>query len=134
MSTPPPPIASPGPASVAPETAWSDTGDAGRASRLPLIFGIIAFVVGAALLLVTWNNVVFGLIGYLLSGFTLTLLVGWDVVAQRKGMKNPNFVMAPKQSTFLRVLVFAGFVVAIIHLYSLATIWAEQLSDLWGLQ
>jgi hypothetical protein len=141
---PPPPIGGPGATSAPPSTPAysapasprpSQTFSSGPAkvSRLPLVLGIFAFVVGAGLLFAPGDVLWVDLLGYGLAGFVLTFLLAWDASSQRAGMKDPNFVAAPNQSLALRVLVFAGFVVAIAHIVRIALIYGEVLSDMWGL-
>ncbi|MEN9752061.1 MAG: hypothetical protein RLZZ600_1108 [Actinomycetota bacterium] len=141
MTLPPPPPA-PGippsggigaPVVTTPRPSSSGGSERTSPSRLPLIIAIALLVIGAVLLVFTGGNQLIGIVGYVLDGLALPLLVGWDVVSQRNGMKNRNFISSPRQSLLLRIIMGVGLVVALIHIWSLAFIWAEALSDMWGL-
>lgn len=107
-----------------------------KASPLPLILSIVGISVGAILLFPFFRDAsyVIGIAGYLLAGFTVIVMVGWDSVSQRAGMKDPNYDARPRWTRILRILVFVGFIVAAVHLISVAITIAELLSEMWGLQ
>jgi len=109
-------------------------GGRSKASPLPLVLSIAGICAGAALIFFRDQSYWVGIAGYLLAGFTVIVMVGWDSLSQRAGMKDPNYETRPGWTRALRILVFVGFIVAAVHLTSVALSLAEMLSELWGLQ
>ena len=105
-----------------------------KASPLPL-FGSISILFGASSLLffVSRADVLFGLASYLLAAVGTALCVAWDSVAQRKGMKNPNFTPNQLQSRTLQIFAILGIAIAVVQIIRISEAAAEYLSELWGL-
>ena len=111
-----------------------------QASVLPLILSSASLSVGlgAAGVIVTstpTSLLAWGLVGYLTAGFLPPLFLGWDSIAQRQGLKNPNFRLRRDYSRLLRFAVFAGIAVAIFHIWTVADVLAVAVSELlyvWG--
>jgi hypothetical protein len=110
------------PASYSPE---------GKASAVPVIVASAALLVGIACT-VLGESVWFALGGYVAAGFVTVVCLGWDNSSQRRGLKNPNFIFNPRYSRILQVIVFLGFVVAIVDLVRIAFPIAELLTNQGG--
>lgn len=120
-------------ATTAPQQRTATAARSSSASPLPLILGVLSVLLGALSLLFLqgglWTTVLVGIEGYLLSGFVPVIMLGWDVSAQRRGSKDPNFRPRRKFSLGLRIVVIVGFVVAIVHLLGVADSLALVLSE-----
>jgi hypothetical protein len=103
------------------------------ASVVPVLVAGVALVAGS-LCLVLGDSIGIGLAGYFTAGFATIICLGWDSVSQRKGLTNPNFTSKPHYRTFLRLIVGAGIVVAIVNLVRVALPIAEALSNQGGSQ
>lgn len=60
------------------------------------------------------------LIGYLLTPIAVIGARGWDIVAQRRGLENRNFVLKPGYSKALQALLVACCVLALWQLLNLS--------------
>lgn len=60
------------------------------------------------------------LIGYLLTPIVVIGARGWDIVAQRRGLQNRNFVLKPGYSKVLQALLVACCALAIWQLLNLS--------------
>ena len=111
-----------------------------RASVLPFVLAIASLLVGLVAALVitataTSSLMAWGIVGYVAAGFLPPLFLGWDSTAQRKGLKNPNFLLRRDYSRLLRFIVFAGLAVAIFHIWTVADVLAVAVSEVlyvWG--
>jgi hypothetical protein len=105
-----------------------------KASLLPLIFAVAAMICSLAIWLLFRGQVVaiyIPLFGYLLSPFSVVVMMGWETISQRKNTaQDPWFIPKPKLTLAIRVLALLSFVVAYPHIYSLANILAEYVP--WG--
>lgn len=105
-----------------------------KASKLPLLFSALVVAVSASLLFVfPDDSIALGLTGYLVSALGPTALLGWDSVAQRKGMKSPGFGGDRTQTQIMQFLALGGIVIATLHMFAVADDIAEILTELWGL-
>jgi hypothetical protein len=105
----------------------------GSASIIPVVVSAAAFLLGSACLFLG-DSIAIGLAGYFAAGFITIICLGWDSVSQRKGLTNPNFNNKPVYRTLLRIIVGAGFAVAILNLVKVAMPIAEALSNKGGSQ
>jgi hypothetical protein len=121
------------------------------ASPAPLITGALSVVLSAALVVVsiaagTPANVLglslpmvpsaswsLSFAGYVLTPMLVTIALGWDRIAQRRGVRDRNFVLRPQYGTWLRILLVAGFAVSLWHILNLAYIVAAALTQEWNL-
>ena len=71
--------------------------------------------------------------GYLLTPMLVTVALGWDRIAQRRGARDRNFILKPQFGSWLRALVIVGFVLSLWHILNLARIVAGVLTEAWGL-
>ena len=105
-----------------------------RASSLPVIISVVILFAAASFIFLTeQDDVITGLLAYVFAAVGTALCVAWDSVAQRRGMKNPNFSPNRLQSRFLQILALLGIGVAVIHIIRISEAAAEYLSELWGL-
>jgi hypothetical protein len=109
------------------------------ASPIPLAVGAVCFLL--SLVLAGWtastahltpvlgeyqlpaaaaNSWPLSVAGYVLAPISVILTLGWDRVAQRRGLQDRNFALRPRYSFYLRVLAIAGFVVALWHIFNIA--------------
>ncbi len=123
---------------------------AGAASAVPLWLGlgsaiaslVIAVIVaigfsvpielflGIALPLVQSEYGWLSLIGYLLTPLLVIVCVGWDRIAQRKGVRsNPNFAVDSRYSAVLLWTTWPAIVLGVWHILNLSV----PLSEAWGL-
>ena len=98
-----------------------------------MIAGGILALSSASILLIQSSDVLLGVIAYLLTAVGTALCVAWDSLAQRRGMKDPNFTPSRSQQRLLQVLALIGVVLAVIHVIRIVETAAEYLSELWGL-
>jgi len=95
--------------------------------------GTTASVLGLSLPMVPDTKWLLSFAGYLLTPTLVTVALGWDRIAQRRGVRDRNFVLKPQYGTWLRILVVAGFVLSLWHILNLAYIVAAALTQAWGL-
>jgi hypothetical protein len=140
MSIPPPPNSGSGKTplttigvSSIPQVQSAD-GSNKKASLLPLIFAAAAIISSLTVWLLFRGQVVpiyIPLLGYLLTPFSVVVMMGWDTISQRKNTaQDPWFIPKPKLTLAIRVLAGLSFVAAYPHIYWLANILAEYLP--WG--
>lgn len=105
-----------------------------KASPLPLIIaaGILALST-VCIFLIEPSDVLLGGVAYLLTAVGTALCVAWDSLAQRRGMKDPNFTPNRSQQKLLQVLALLGVALAVVHVIRVVETAAEYLSELWGL-
>ncbi|GAA2009029.1 hypothetical protein [Microbacterium ulmi] len=115
------------------------------ASSLPLIVGSAALAVSVAIAvvvaiaasgpvavlgipvpLVRSDAFWLSLVGYLLTPFVVVACYGWDVLAQRDGLRaNRNFVVRPAWTRRLLWLAGAGILVGLWHILNLSVPLSE---------
>lgn len=102
-----------------------------KASPIPLLVAVAAIVGSLAIWLWFRGQVVpiyVPLVGYLLTPFSVVVLMGLDTILQRKNTaQDPWFVPKPKMTLAIRVLAILSFVAAYPHIYWLSNILAEYL-------
>jgi len=115
-------------------------GGGDKASVIPVVLALLSvfaglFLMGGVLGSTGMYALWLGLGGYLTAGFMPPLFLGLDAISQRRGMKNPNYRVRREFGQILRVIVFVGIAVAIVHLWVVADVLAVIVSELlfvWG--
>ena len=103
-------------------------GEPSKASLLPLIVAAAFLLVSLALYLLRYQlggGIEWHLLGYLVAPLLSSLVLGWDVVAQRQGRKDPWFEPKPGYSKLIRLIVALGFLVAILHIIEVGTVCGQ---------
>lgn len=107
----------------------SNTGTVSKASWLPLFLALISIICSIGIWAMYQGRAVSPFVylaGYLLTPFSVVIMMGWDTFAQRKNIsRNPWFIPKPKFSRILRGLTIFSFIVAIPHIWRLAQIVAD---------
>lgn len=116
------------PPPIVPGSSFEQTGTHKKASVLPLTMAILTLVVSVGIQAFQYQlaNNIWYYVGYLLTPLLITMLLGWDSIAQRSGRKDPWFETKPVYSKVLRFLVLAGFVVAVFHIVAIGIQIGEQ--------
>jgi hypothetical protein len=104
------------------------SGEHKKASPLPIIFATITLLFSIAIQIFQYQlaNNIWYYAGYALTPLVITMILGWDSISQRKGRKDPWFETKPIYSKILRVLVLAGFIVAVFHIVAIGIQIGEQ--------
>lgn len=119
---------------VSPEASGNRKGRQAKASPFPLLVSVLVLSSSAvAYLLIDSSQVILGLSAYFLTSVGTALCLAWDSLAQRRGMKNPNFTSNRTQARLLQFLALGGVVIAAAHIFKVSETAAEFLSELWGL-
>lgn len=84
-------------------------------------------------MLVPTNAVGISLVAYLVAALGPAACLGWDSVAQRRGLKSPSFSANRTQTRILQILSLLGILIAVLNVFKVADIIAEILTELWGL-
>lgn len=103
-------------------------GEPSKASILPLIFAVAFLVISLALYLLRFQlggGIGWHLLGYFVAPLLSSLVLGWDVVAQRQGRKDPWFEPKPGYSKLIRIIVALGFLVAVFHIIEVGTVCGQ---------
>jgi hypothetical protein len=103
-------------------------GEPSKASILPLIVAAAFLVISLALYLLRYQlggGIGWHLLGYLVAPLLSSLVLGWDVVAQRQGRKDPWFEPKPGYSRLIRIIVALGFLVAVFHIIEVGTVCGQ---------
>jgi len=103
-------------------------GEPSKASAIPLFVAAGLLLLSLALYLLRFQlggGIGIHLIGYLLAPLLSSLVLGWDVVAQRQGRKDPWFEPKPNYSRIIRIIVALGFVVAIFHIIEVGIVCGQ---------
>lgn len=103
-------------------------GEPTKASLIPLIVAAGFFLISFALYLLRFQlggGIGIHLLGYLVAPLLSSLVLGWDVVAQRQGRKDPWFEPKPNYSRIIRMIVALGFLVAILHIIEVGTVCGQ---------
>jgi hypothetical protein len=111
---------------VAPPVAIQ--GEPSKASILPLLVAVGFLLISLTLYLLRFQlggGIGIHLLGYLVAPLLSSLVLGWDVVSQRQGRKDPWFEPKPNYSRFIRIIVALGFVVAILHIIEVGTVCGQ---------
>jgi hypothetical protein len=127
MINPPTPSSNLGLPPVLP-TFIESPGDPKKASPLPVIFATVTLLLSIGIQVFQYQlaNNIWYYAGYALTPLVITMILGWDSISQRKGRKDPWFETKPMYSKILRVLVLAGFVVAVFHIVAIGIQIGEQ--------
>jgi len=116
------------------KTGGDSTGRQARANSLPLVVSLTIILSSlVAFVLFPSSEVTFGLLAYFLTAVGTALCLAWDSLAQRRGMKNPNFTANRMQARILQLLALVGVAAAAAHIFKISETAAEFLSELWGL-
>jgi len=104
------------------------SGEHRKASPLPVILATLTLLLSIAIQVFQYQlaNNIWYYAGYALTPLVITMILGWDSISQRKGRKDPWFETKPIYSKILRVLVLAGFVVAVFHIVAIGIQIGEQ--------
>ncbi len=104
------------------------SGEHKKASPLPVILATITLLLSIAIQIFQYQlaNNIWYYAGYALTPLVITMILGWDSISQRKGRKDPWFETKPIYSKILRVLVLAGFIVAVFHIVAIGIQIGEQ--------
>lgn len=103
-------------------------GEPSKASILPLVVAGGFLLISLSLYLLRYQlggGIGWHLLGYLVAPLLSSLVLGWDVVAQRQGRKDPWFEPKPGYSKLIRLIVALGFVVAIFHIIEVGTVCGQ---------
>lgn len=124
IPTPPGPFGMPLPAPTLAERPEGNN----RASILPLVIASVLLVASIAiqLLIGILGNSLWYYVGYVLTPLLVTMCLGWDLLAQRTGRKNPWYEAKPNYTKLLRYVAIAGFVVAAFHIVQIGILIGEQ--------
>lgn len=127
MVFPPAPSSNMGLPPVQP-TFIEQSGEHKKASPLPVILATVTLLLSVAIQVFQYQlaNNIWYYAGYALTPLAITMILGWDSISQRKGRKDPWFETKPVYSKILRVLVLAGFVVAVFHIVAIGIQIGEQ--------
>lgn len=101
----------------------------GQASAIPVVIAAISVAFGVIPVFLQ-ENILYEVLGYFFAGFIPIMCLGWDAVAQRRGMADPNFIPNRTFSRILKLLAAAGVVVAVINIINIAKPIAEWMSEL----
>jgi hypothetical protein len=105
-----------------------------KPSPLPMLVSISFLLAGVlSLFLVPADAIGISLVAYLVSALGPAACLGWDSVAQRKGLKSPSFSANRTQTRVLQILSLLGILIAVLNVFKVADIIAEILTELWGL-
>ena len=109
-------------------SGYEQSGKHKKASVLPLILALVALLASIGIQVFQYQlaNNLWYYVGYLLTPLLITMILGWDSIAQRSGRKDPWFETKPIYSKILRFLVLAGFVVAVFHIVAIGIQIGEQ--------
>ena len=104
------------------------SGEHRKASPLPVILATLTLLLSIAIQVFQYQlaNNIWYYAGYALTPLVITMILGWDSISQRKGRKDPWFETKPIYSKILRVLVLAGFIVAVFHIVAIGIQIGEQ--------
>lgn len=126
---------------VARASSWASTSSSGPevASRIPLLFGLLACLLSLVLAIWTATTATvepivasfsfplaaeatwaLSVAGYILTPFGTIAALAWDQLSQRHGLRNRNFVLKPRYSTALRGIAIVGFLLGIWHILNIA--------------
>lgn len=99
-----------------------------KASVLPLVCSAVLLVVSILIQVFQYQlaNNLWYYVGYVLTPLLVTLGLAWDTLAQRSGRKSPWFEAKPIYSKLLRLVVAAGFGVAVFHIVAIGILIGEQ--------
>jgi hypothetical protein len=103
-------------------------GEPTKASIIPLFVAAGFFLISLALYLLRFQlggGIGIHLLGYLAAPLLSSLVLGWDVVAQRQGRKDPWFEPKPIYSRIIRIIVALGFLIAILHIIEVGTVCGQ---------
>ena len=103
-------------------------GEPSKASILPLIVAAAFLVISLALYLLRYQlggGIGWHLLGYFVAPLLSSLVLGWDVVSQRLGRKDPWFEPKPGYSKLIRIIVALGFLVAVFHIIEVGTVCGQ---------
>ena len=103
-------------------------GEPSKASILPLIVAAAFLVISLALYLLRYQlggGIGWHLLGYFVAPLLSSLVLGWDVVSQRQGRKDPWFEPKPGYSKLIRIIVALGFLVAVFHIIEVGTVCGQ---------
>ena len=109
-------------------SGFEQSGKHKKASVIPLVLALVALLASLGIQVFQYElaNNLWYYMGYLLTPLLITMILGWDSIAQRSGRKDPWFETKPIYSKILRVLVLAGFVVAVFHIVAIGIQLGEQ--------
>ena len=109
-------------------TFIESSGEHKKASPLPVILATVTLLLSIAIQVFQYQlaNNIWYYAGYALTPLVITMILGWDSISQRKGRKDPWFETKPMYSKILRVLVLAGFIVAVFHIVAIGIQIGEQ--------
>lgn len=109
-------------------TFIESSGEHKKATPLPVILATITLLLSIAIQVFQYQlaNNIWYYAGYALTPLVITMILGWDSISQRKGRKDPWFETKPIYSKILRVLVLAGFIVAVFHIVAIGIQIGEQ--------
>jgi len=103
-----------------------------KASVLPVLIAIAAFVISIAIYFATRTSAdafLLHLLGYVLTPLVVALCMGWDSIVQRRGVgESPWYEKNPTYSLALRILTAISFIPAILHIIVIASDIAEQIA------
>ena len=99
-----------------------------KASVLPLLVSSVLLILSIAIQVFQYQlaNNLWYYVGYVLTPLLVTMGLAWDTLAQRSGRKSPWFEAKPLYSKLLRLVVAAGFVVAVFHIVAIGILIGEQ--------
>ena len=117
-------------------SAYPPSSEPINASKLPLIAGALSMLLSIGILVFSNANswlesdgkeTAVHIVGYLLTPIGVVLCLAWDMVSQRKGMRDLNFFTRPKYTKLLRALTLISFLIAWFHIEPIAKAFAESL-------
>jgi hypothetical protein len=105
-------------------------GDLVHATPLFLIVGVVIAIVSLVIAFLPIDGVFIGIIGYLLTPFSVMVLMGLDTVVQRKKTSSePWFVPNPNYSKMLRLLAGISLALSYPHISVIAAYISAQLAE-----
>ena len=108
-------------------------GDLVHATPLFLIVGVLLAISSLVIAFIPTDNVLIAIVGYLLTPFSVMVLMGLDTVVQRKKTSSePWFVPNPNFSKLLRILAGVSLALSYPHISVIAAhISAKMAENAW---
>lgn len=105
-------------------------GDLVKATPLFIVLAIVVTVLSLILAILPTSYVLVAIVGYLLTPFTVMVLMGWDTVSQRKKTSTEAwFVPNPSYSKLLRILAGISLLLSFPHINNIAKLVSAKLAE-----
>lgn len=105
-------------------------GDLVHATPFFFIAGIVVAILSLVLAILPTDNLLLAILGYLLTPFSVMVLMGLDTVVQRKKTSaEPWFVPNPNLSKLLRILAGISLLLSYPHISAIAAHISARLAE-----